>query len=234
MEYFYTPSSFIRGEDLLIEGDEFAHLTHVMRKTAGDSLRVVDGEGHAYDVTISEISKRSARCAITKRHDGLHEPGIDVTVAVGVLKNSSKFDFIVEKATEIGVNAIVPLVTERTIPHHAKVDRWQKLALAAMKQSGRCVLPSIRPLTPFPIFLRSIPPVASKFIPHEKVDASSPLSTIKTRVLTPVIICIGPEGGFSDQEITAAEQAGFVPVSLGSRRLRTETAPVVAASAVLL
>ncbi len=234
MEYFYTPPHLIRTDDLLIEEDEFAHLTHVMRKSTGDALRVVDGRGHAFDVTIAEISKKSARCAIAARHERLHEPDVDVTLAVGILKNGSNFDFIIEKTTELGVNAIVPLLTERTIPRHARVDRWEKLALAAMKQSGRCVLPSILPLTPFPTFLHSTPPAATKLIPHEKVDPALALTGRSLRVATPVVICIGPEGGFSDQEIAAAEQAGFTPISLGARRLRTETAAIVSVSSVLI
>lgn len=234
MEYFFTPPNLIHGSDLLIEGDEFAHLTHVMRKAAGDAIRVVDGIGHAYDVTIAEINRRSARCLITTCHERLHEPDIEVTLAVGLLKNGSSFDYVVEKATEIGVNSVYPLLTERTIPRHARTDRWQKLALAAMKQSGRCVLPSIHPLTSFPIFLHSLPPAARKFIPHEKIDPAAVAPSMKSHEHVPTIICIGPEGGFTEDEVAGAEQTGFIPVSLGVRRLRTETAAIVAAAAVLL
>ncbi len=232
MEYFYTPPHLITTRDLTIEGDEFNHLTHVMRKKVGDTIRVVDGAGTTFDVTIAEVSKRTARCEITASHKRLNEPDVDVTLGVAILKNASRFDFLVEKATELGVNTIVPLLSERTIPRHAKTDRWQKLALAAMKQSGRCVLPVVRALTRFDDFVTSPPPNQLRLIPHEK--ANRPLREIlQQHKLSSLTMCIGPEGGFSDEEVTLAQDAGFQQVSLGPRRLRTETAAVVCAGIVL-
>lgn len=227
MEYFYTPPHLVTTHELTIEGDEFNHLTHVMRKRAGDVIRVVNGTGTAYDATIVEIQRRTARCEITQTHLRLNEPAIDVTLGVAILKNASKFDFLVEKVTELGVNTIVPLLTERTIPHHAKTDRWQKLAIAAMKQSGRCVLPAVKELTTFDDFIHSRPPESPKFIPHEQ--ASKRLSaSLLAETPASVTLCVGPEGGFSHREVATAEQRGFVPVSLGQTRLRTETAAIAA------
>lgn len=228
MEYFYTPPKLISPSELIIEGDEFAHLTHVMRKTIGDPIRVVDGVGTAYDVKIIGIDKRSARCAITGAHKRLHEPDIDLTLGVGILKNPSRFDFLVEKVTELGVNTIVPLLTGRTIPRHAKVERWQKLALAAMKQSGRCVLPVIGDLTSFNEFVTSAPTDCLKFVLHEQSTQpiATPLASNSHNILR---LCIGPEGGFADDEIAFAEGEGFLSVSLGQTRLRTETAAIAAA-----
>jgi 16S rRNA (uracil1498-N3)-methyltransferase len=203
-----------------------------MRKKPGDAIRVVDGAGTAYDATVAEISKRTARCEITATHPRLNEPEIDVTLGVAILKNASKFDFLVEKVTELGVNTIVPLTTERTIPRHAKAERWQKLALAAMKQSSRCVLPTVKSLTSFGDFIASASQHDIKLIPHEK--SGNPLTaTIQTVTLRSVRLCIGPEGGFSDREIALAQEKGFQPVSLGPTRLRTETA-AIAAMALLL
>lgn len=232
MEYFYTPPQLITVHELTIDGDEFVHLTQVMRKRPGDAIRVVNGAGTAYDATIAEISKRTARCEITATHPRLHEPEIDVTLGVAILKNASKFDFLVEKVTELGVNTIVPLTTERTIPRHAKTDRWQKLALAAMKQSGRCVLPTVKSLTSFEDFITSASQHDIKLIPHEK--SGNPLTaTIQTGTLHSVRLCIGPEGGFSDREIALAQEKGFLPVSLGPTRLRTETAAIAAMALIL-
>lgn len=237
MEYFYTPPKLISSSELIIEGDEFAHLTHVMRKTIGDSIRVVDGVGTAYDATITGLNKRSAQCAITGAHKRLHEPDIDVTLGVGILKNPSRFDFLVEKVTELGVNTIVPLLTERTIPRpndgverarHAKTERWQKLALAAMKQSGRCVLPVIGELTSFKKFVTSTPTDCLKLVLHEQ--STRPIATpLAGNSHNRLRLCIGPEGGFAEDEITFAEGEGFLPVSLGQTRLRTETAAIAAA-----
>ncbi len=232
MEYFYTPPHLITSNDLTIDGDEFVHLTHVMRKRAGDTIRVVNGTGMTYDVTIVDVSKRTARCEITATYARLNEPEIDVTIGVALLKNASKFDFLVEKVTELGVNTIVPLLTERTIPRHAKTGRWQKLALAAMKQSGRCVLPQVRDLTSLQEFITSTTPGSIKIIPHER--SAYPLGRIQIDAASSIVICIGPEGGFGDNEVESAERSGFTPCSLGPRRLRTETAAIASVAMVLL
>jgi 16S rRNA (uracil1498-N3)-methyltransferase len=224
MDYFYTPPAFITPHDVTIEGDEFAHLTHVMRKEPGDAIRVVDGLGTAYDVTLTEIRKRSAHGTIgaVLPHHG--EPGIDVRLGVGVLKNPARFDFLVEKGTELGVRSIVPLTTERTITHHAKQDRWQKLALAAMKQCGRSYLPRVEELMELDAFLEMCGTTDERLIAHEKapIDARPSISTTSRSIG----LLVGPEGGFSDEEVERCLGAGFRQINLGVRRLRTETAVV--------
>jgi 16S rRNA (uracil1498-N3)-methyltransferase len=232
MEYFYTPPELIEPTALTIADEEFAHLTHVMRKAPGDAIRVVDGRGTAYDVTIEEISRRSARCSIRTRYVRLNEPARNVVVAAALLKNSAKFDYLVEKATELGAAGIIPLLTERTIPRNARIDRWNKIALAAMKQSGRCCLPEVHPLIPFGDFLQQSGSDSLRVIPHEKVERPRLRDVIDT-ARVPVQICIGPEGGFSEEEIQRAVSAGFIPVSLGPRRLRTETAAIVSMALAL-
>lgn len=234
MDYFTTPPHLITRTQLTIEGEEFVHLTHVMRKHVGDAIVVVDGKGSAYDVMIEAIEKSCAFCTIRAHQRMAREPEIDVTLAVGLLKNSSNFDFLVEKTVEIGVNTVIPILTGRTIPRHARTDRWQKIALAAMKQSGRCVLPEVHPLTSLNDILSSTRHGRLRLIPHEKTDTRHIADVLKPGDFTSVLICIGPEGGFTDDEIDTATRSGFVPVSLGPRRLRTETAAIVAASSVLL
>ncbi len=232
MEHFYTPPELIEPTALTIADEEFAHLTHVMRKAPGDAIRVVDGLGTAYDVTIEEISRRSARCSISRRYVRLNEPARNVVVAVALLKNSGKFDYLVEKATELGAAGFVPLLTERTIPRHARIDRWRKIALAAMKQSGRCFLPEVHPMIPFGDFLRKSGSDSLRVIPHEKTERPRLRDVIETGRM-PVQVCIGPEGGFSEVEIQLAVSAGFIPASLGPRRLRTETAAIISVALVL-
>jgi len=219
---------------LTIEGDEFSHLTHVMRKKVGDEVRVVDGKGNVHDAVISEINKRAARCSIHAHHSRLNEPDFDVTLAAGVLKNSSRFDFLVEKSTELGVNTIVPLITERTIPQRSRTERWQNLALAAMKQSARCVLPTVHKLTSFDDFIATSKPASLRLIPHEKADKQTVAELLRDLRNSSIVICIGPEGGFSDNEIEAASKNGFIPLSLGTRPLRAETAAIVAVATILV
>ncbi|MEO8167061.1 MAG: RsmE family RNA methyltransferase [bacterium] len=234
MDYFYTLPKNITSDSLTIEGEEFSHLAHVMRKPVGAQIIVVDGIGKAYEATIEEITKRAARCSIQTTNAGLHESPVDVTLAVGLLKNHSKFDFLIEKCTELGVNAFFPLITERTIPRHARTDRWQKLALAAMKQSERCILPKVHEPGSFTNFISSASAASLKIIPHEKIKSPTLGELLRKNTNASISICIGPEGGFTETEIAEAQSAGFLHVSLGERRLRTETAAIVAAAACLM
>ena len=231
MEYFYAPPGSVTPPTLTITGDELLHMTHVMRMREGDAVRVVDGNGNSYDARITSITRQAATCWITAHAQRLHEPARALTLGAGMLKNPSRFDYLVEKASEIGVVRSVPLLTERTIPRHAKTERWQKLCVAAMKQSGRSVLPEVRQPQPLREFISSCGGDALKLIPHEQAEIS--LSHSRIPGDGPAVVCIGPEGGFSDEEIAIAQEAGFQPVSLGTRRLRTETAAIVACAIVL-
>jgi len=230
MEYFYVPPDCIHGDQVTVEGDEFVHLTHVMRKESGDQIWIVDGVANAYEATIREITRRTALCTIFRHEVRLHESPVDVILGAGILKNSARFDFLVEKATELGVRRIVPLQTERTIPRHAKCERWQKLALAAMKQSGRCILPSVGPLTRLQDFVNEVKTGARCFMLHEQFRTPLPPADVAEGTIA---VCVGPEGGFSAEEAEEALMAGFQLAGLGPRRLRTETAAIAAMSRLL-
>jgi 16S rRNA (uracil1498-N3)-methyltransferase len=234
MDYFYCPPEKISREDVLIDGEEFAHLVHVMRKKEGDEIRIIDGLGRAYDVRLGSIKKKMVRGAISQSYKNHHEPSISLTLAVGILKNPSKFDFLVEKVTELGVKEIIPIRTKRTIPSHTKIDRWQKLALAAMKQCGRSYLPKIRELTSLDDLLEDGRSFDRKIIAHEKGANRISVQDIPLGPSHSVIVLVGPEGGFSDEEFDSSVDAGFTPVTLGERRLRTETAAIVLAGQVIL
>ena len=225
MDYFYTLPENISTDSVLIGGDEFSHLTHVMRKNVGDEIRVVDGLGMAYDVLLTELKKKTAHGTITKRYLNHNEPLIAVTLAVGILKNPSRFDFLVEKVTELGVREIIPLRTERTIPSHAKTDRWQKLALAAMKQSGRAYLPHVRELVWLEDVLSASTAFNIRLIAHEQPINNVP--SVEQKKRQSILLLVGPEGGFSNEEVEKCVTAGCTPLYLGERRLRTETAAVV-------
>lgn len=232
MDYFYAPPENITNDTIIINGDEFNHLVHVMRKKAGDDIRIVDGRGNAYDVTLTTLKKKTAVGTIHNTFRNHNEPDINVTLAVGILKNPSRFDFLVEKATELGVKEIIPLTTERTIPSHAKTERWQKLALAAMKQSCRSFMPLVHELTELKTLLASVPQYDVAFIAHLN-DHSAITQTHNVVENKRMLILVGPEGGFSDEEFDHAQTAGCIPLSLGKRRLRTETAAIVALSRLI-
>lgn len=235
MDYFYTPPEYITRTEVEITGDEFNHLVHVMRRSIGDSIRVVDGKGTAYDVILTSIKKRTAVGIINDRYDHHGEPDIAVHLAVGVLKNPAKFDFLVEKVTELGAQRIIPLMTERTFPKHAKVARWQKLALAAMKQCGRSVLPQVDEMQTVPEVLKTIRSYNLAIVCHESQEARQSVSSLlqMKSATSQILLLVGPEGGFSDSEVDSCVKAGCSVASFGSRRLRTETAAILAVGLAL-
>ena len=234
MDYFYCPPEKISNNSLLIDGDEFAHLVHVMRKKEGDEIGVVDGRGTAYRVRLGVLKKHMVHADILGTMPHHNEPSVDVTLAVGVLKNPSKFDFLIEKATEIGVKHFVPLLTHRTIPSHAKVDRWQKLTLAAMKQCGRSYWPTVSKLMTLDELLTQRDQFDLNCVAHENPSGSTHIRKLITKKYGSILILLGPEGGFDDAEVQRCIESGFTHIYLGERRLRTETAAVVTAGFCLL
>jgi 16S rRNA (uracil1498-N3)-methyltransferase len=234
LDYFYTQPQNIKPDHLTIEEDEFSHLTHVMRKKIGDRIMVVDGLGSAFEVELTLFEKKRAGAKILSLHTNHNESDLDVTIAVGILKNPAKFDFLVEKVTELGVKQIIPLKCERVIPQHAKTDRWQKLALAAMKQCGRSYLPGVQLLTSLDELLETSHEFQLKIVFHKDIQPAQSINELlDIHKLKSVIILIGPEGGFSDAEIEKAISNGFKAITLGQRRLRTETAAIAASSLFL-
>ncbi len=228
LDYFYAPPGAIGADSVTIDGEEFAHLVHVMRKKTGEMIRVVDGNGNAYDVMLEDLRKKTAHGRIVVSHLNHNEPPVAVTLASGILKNPSRYDFLVEKATELGVREIIPLRTRRTIPSHAKSERWQKLALAAMKQSCRSYLPAVHELTPLEDLLSRTGSFDLKLIAHETFETSAQLQSRSGSSPKSILLLIGPEGGFTEEEVTLCHEAGLQPLSLGARRLRTETAAIAA------
>jgi 16S rRNA (uracil1498-N3)-methyltransferase len=233
MDYFYCPPEQISGYTFTIEGDEFAHLVHVMRKKAGDEIRIVDGRGNAYDAVLEELNKKIVHGRITALYKHHNEPAICVTLAAGVLKNPSRYDFLVEKSTELGVVKIIPLKTHRVITGHAKSDRWQKLALAAMKQSCRSQLPEVDSLHTLDNLRGMDGSFDLKIIAHEGFNESMTIKHITINSAKNILLLIGPEGGFTDEEVDSCVSAGYKPLYLGERRLRTETAVITALSLIM-
>ena len=230
-EFFYVPPAHFSGSEVQIEGEEFAHLTQVMRHGSGDLLTIVDGVGNAYTATLNGIRGRTAICTVISRLAMLNEPSVHLTLGVSILKNPSRFDLVVEKCTELGVGRIVPLTAERTVPRHARIERWQNIAVAAMKQSGRCVLPVVAPLTAFSPWVSTVR--GERMLLHEL--AATPLGPGHVPASgAELTVGVGPEGGFTDQEVAAAQAAGWGIFSVGARRLRSETAAIVAAVRLLI
>lgn len=240
-EYFYVRPDKVSGKELNIDGEEAKHIVRVLRKIVGDMIWVVDGTGKAYEAVITAVNQHQrgfqheVHCEVINVEEQLNEADIDVTLAVALLKHPARMDWIVEKGTELGIRRFIPLRTMRVIGKSAKEERWHSIAVAAMKQSGRSFLPQIYPIASFEMLMEHSSEYDLKIIPYEKTDhVLSIAEAMKHRSnLKSVLIVIGPEGGFTENEIETAERHGFVQVSLGKRRLRTETAAIVAAAQVL-
>ncbi len=237
---FYCEPENIKKDNLKITGEEKKHIVSVLRYNKGDSIDVVDGRGNIYQVEITDVGKNEIKCKIISKNIGENEPEIHLTLAQPLGKGY-KMDWVVEKATEIGVSSIIPLITERTIiklgdlkKEKAKIDRWRKIAIASMKQSLRSVLPDIKPVTKLDQLLTQIRKYELTLIGSLESDAKSlkNLSQLK-KPLRKILVIVGPESGFTDDELTQLKSAGAIPLSLGKIRLRTETAGIVLSSLVL-
>jgi len=235
MDYFFVDPKDIHGRVALIRGGEFRHLSRVVRKKEGEHVMLVDGADNSYEAVIRLIDRIHAECEILGTQPRANEPRIDITLAVSLLRNPARFDVLVEKATELGVRTIVPLLCERTVPKSGKHSRLEKIALSAMKQCGRSFLPRIHPLTSFEALLEEALEYSLRLIPHEKTKQSQFIGAVLQRHADPksVLIVIGPEGGFTDHEVALSGEKGFIPISLGPRRLRAETAAISAVSWVV-
>ena len=242
MQRFFVEN--IKGDTVLIEGTEAHHLKNVLRKKAGDEVLLFDGRGSEYKAKIEKIDESVVKTRIVSKIQKDIESKIKINLFQSIPK-AYKFDFIVEKSTELGVSEIIPVVSERTQGDlirdegysEKKLLRWKKIAVAASKQCGRITIPEILPISSFTNAVRSIQciPKAVSIIPWEcenKNNLKTVLKNFDSEIQT-VNLFIGPEGGYSNSEIEAAKKNDIVPVSLGKRILRTETAPIVVISNIL-
>ncbi|MFQ5676863.1 MAG: RsmE family RNA methyltransferase [bacterium] len=238
-ELFYARPEDIRPDTLSLGRDEIKHLIHVHRKRTGDSFVAIDGLGHAYGCQIESFSKTNLTARILKKTRFYGEPLFKLTLAAAVSRKV-RFEWMIEKATEIGVTAFVPLLTARTMMTKQSLQpaRCKRITIAAMKQSCRSFLPEIASPRDLQTLCETTSHYSLKLIAHEKETERSfeqvmrPCLTESQNMKTGVL-CIGPEGGFTDQEIEMARSNGFSVFRLGPRRLRSETAAVLISGLIL-
>lgn len=235
--YYVNPEDVDAGRgELIIRDEERHHLARVKRKRAGEVIQAVDGRGCSYESEILDMAGSETRCRIRSVRHGAGEPSVQLTVAQGVLKGD-RFDWFVEKATEIGVSRIVPVLSERAVvdPGDRKRNRWRRIALSAMKQCGRSVWPEVTEPMTVQETLDSEARTPVRLIAHaggSSVDCATALGP-KPKTASGMTLLVGPEGGFTDEEVRSCLGCGFTPVRLGPRRLRAETAGVVFAALIL-
>jgi 16S rRNA (uracil1498-N3)-methyltransferase len=214
---------------LKIEGDEVKHIRKVLRLKAGDEIIVFDGLGKEFEGAIVEEGLSSVVIKIQNIFSSKRDSSLEVTLAQSLLKGE-KMDYLIQKATELGVKEIIPFFSSRSVPllekskklkrHH----RWEKIAIEASKQCGRGVVPKIESLQDYSDMLQTASPDTLRLILWEKegIKLKEILERLKEK--KKIFFIIGPEGGFSQLEVDEAKKTGFIPVTLGRRILRAETA----------
>ncbi|MCK5147788.1 16S rRNA (uracil(1498)-N(3))-methyltransferase [bacterium] len=228
-ESFYAPPEDIKDNEIMIRDNELRHLSRIMRKKLNDNIWVVDGIGSAYLVELTSISKSMAIGQILEKRQNTGEAEAQVTLFQSILKGD-RFDWLVEKATELGVYSIVPIQSQRSkYPTNAsKLQRWHRLALAAMKQCGRCRCPIITQPVEFEATMAQVTNLSTALLAD---DSENSLGVQKKDLNTPgktrIGLWVGPEGGFSEEEVRLALDSGLNSITLGRRRLRAETAGLV-------
>ncbi|MFC1571733.1 16S rRNA (uracil(1498)-N(3))-methyltransferase [Candidatus Margulisiibacteriota bacterium] len=220
MHRFFVPQDQIP----IIAGSDAHQIKDVLRLKTGDQLELLDGSGKVYSAKISEIKNERIICEIISSRQEKAKSAVKITLAQ-CLPKAKKMDLIIQKCTELGVDRIIPTLSERSIAKTEKLERWKKIAKEAAEQSGRTTIPEISQLTKFEDVLKINADL--KLIPWELEQNRSLKQMLTDHRFTgsPDLLClIGPEGGFSKKEVAAAQSAGFTSVSLGPRILRTETA----------
>ncbi len=225
LPFFYQPQ-IIAASSILLNEDTSKHCIQVLRMTLGERLQLTDGKGNAYLAAISKSDKRYCEVTIEETSFQL-PPTKQITIGISLLKNATRFEWFLEKATELGVSEIIPLLCSRTERQHFRFDRMQSIVIAAMLQSQQVWLPILHQPTNIQTVLQSSIQ-KQKLIAHCEVGDKQTIGNLGA--LQSVQILIGPEGDFTTLEIDAALQKSYLPISLGNTRLRTETAGVVAAA----
>jgi 16S rRNA (uracil1498-N3)-methyltransferase len=233
----YCEQSLSAGQSMVLDQRNSHYLLHVLRVKADQTLILFDGHGADYRATISEVSRKSVNVFVHEKiadEDTVSESPLQLTLAIAISKGE-RMDWVMQKATELGVTRIQPLITKRVdVKLNAermakRMDHWLGVVIGACEQSGRTILPEL--LSPKPI---------AAFLAEENADFKLVLRAQGTRLTTltanitekpaSVSILIGPEGGLDDDELALAESACFLATGFGPRILRTETAPIVALS----
>lgn len=228
MQLFYDSNIINKLSAFDLNETESMHASKVLRKTVGDIIHITNGNGALFEAEIVSISKKKCSVSILKRTELAHLES-KLTIAIAPTKNLSRIEWFVEKAVEIGIKDIKLFVSQNSERRIVKEDRLQLKALSAMKQSLKTYLPEVSKLQKLEHFLKNESSNYSvKLIAYCKEENVSFIKNIVENENT--LLLIGPEGGFSENEVALAEQFGFKAVSLGSSRLRTETAAIFATS----
>ena len=225
MNLFY--SNFNNSDsDIILDEIDSKHLSKSLRKKMGDIIRITNGNGLEINGKIIRLGKNIKVNVINKKQH--KKADISIHVAMSPLKNPSRFEWFVEKSTEIGISEITPIITKFSEKRKINIDRLNKIVISSMKQSNQFYLPKVNPITSFDDFLKLNKDY--KLIAHLKNNNSFNKKSIANK--DKIVIMIGPEGGFSEEEILKASKEKVKEISFGKNRLRSETAGVFAVSII--
>ena len=231
---FHSTEVRTPGQDLTLTGEEFHHLRNVLRLQVGDSLSLFDGSGRGFAASLLEMDRQRAILRVGEEELPSPESPLELHLAVALAKGE-KLDLMVQKGTELGIFAFHPLVTHRadlkldSQRAESRLNRWSRVALEACKQSGRTRIPRILPPVILTSFLERELPAHRLLLDPGGQPASLVLQGEAFRGATSLLAAVGPEGGWSPEELQLLQQRGFHGISLGPRILRAETAAIIAA-----
>ena len=229
MQLFYNPNITEQTTQFSFDKEESKHIIKVLRKTIGDILHITNGQGWLFTAKITIPDLKSCLVTIISKKLKTKHP-YNLHLAVAPTKMNDRYEWFLEKATEIGVDTITPIICDHSERKVIKQERFEKILQSAMKQSLSCYLPKLKELVSFDDFINQSHH-GDLYIAHCEETSKKPLKEL-LMAKNDVTILIGPEGDFSVNEIESANSKGFIPVTLGETRLRTETAGIVACHSV--
>lgn len=220
-------------DPVVVSDEDHRYLVRVLRLGLGDEVTLFDGRGGEADAVITRLGPRAVELRVSQRRQDAAPSGPVITL-IQALARGEKLDFVVQKATELGVGRIIPVTTLRAVPRletlraTSRRVRWQKIAREAARQSGRSDVPEVEPVTSLTLALDASPRDALKIILWEQARSQGLKALLPAEAPSGIVIAIGPEGGFAPEEVEHARAAGFLAAGLGPRILRTETASLAA------
>lgn len=235
MQLFYTPDIEPHHSSFVLSEEESKHAVRVLRLQVGEQIHLVDGRGGLYQTEILDAHPKRTTLRVISVQENFGRFPYEVHMAVAPTKNIDRIEWFLEKATEVGLTEYTPIICEHSERKEVKVERLEKVAIAAMKQSLKAYLPKINPSISFQKFLAVQKDTEGivKGIAH-CIDSEKKFILTSFAPKQKYLILIGPEGDFSEKEISQALDAGFIPLSLGEARLRTETAALTSVIEIAL